>query len=97
MKKIYLLLFSIAAFVSFAQLPNCNNYYALSGTSIYQSSTGIPNTSTISPIVATGGSGLAIGPNFGFPAPNPTYWMVAGGTYWYHNGTIWVNTGHSPG
>ncbi|MBL7896309.1 MAG: hypothetical protein JNK50_13515, partial [Bacteroidia bacterium] len=97
MKKIYLLLFSIAAYFSFAQLPNCNNYYALSGTSIYQSSTGIPNTSTISPIVATGGSGLAIGPNFGFPAPNPTYWMVAGGTYWYHNGTIWVNTGHSPG
>lgn len=45
-----------------------------------------------------GASGLAVGPNFGFPAPNPTWWTLSGGTYWYFNNTgTWSNTGHTAG
>lgn len=45
-----------------------------------------------------GSGGLAVGPSFGFPAPNPTWWTVSGGTYWYFNNTGgWTNTGHGTG
>ncbi|MBL7910281.1 MAG: gliding motility-associated C-terminal domain-containing protein [Bacteroidia bacterium] len=79
--------------------PNCNNsFYALSGSSVYESNTGIPNTSTLTGLpLPPGATGLAVGPAFSFPAPNPTYWTTAGGTYWYYNGTNFVNTTHSTG
>ncbi|MDO9001806.1 MAG: LamG-like jellyroll fold domain-containing protein, partial [Bacteroidota bacterium] len=79
--------------------PNCNNsFYALSGSSVFESSIGIPNTSTLTGLpLPPGATGLAIGPAFGFPASNPTYWTTAGGTYWYYNGTNFVNTTHSTG
>jgi len=45
-----------------------------------------------------GSGGLAVGPAFNFPAPNPTWWTTVGGTYWYYNNTGgWTNTGHSTG
>ncbi len=77
--------------------PNCNNsFYALSGSSVYESNVSIPNTSTLTGLtLPPGANGLAVGPAFGFPAPNPTYWTTAGGTYWYYNGTSFINTAHS--
>ena len=45
-----------------------------------------------------GAAGLAVGPAFSFPAPNPTWWTLSGGTYWYFNNTgTWSNTGHTAG
>ncbi len=44
-----------------------------------------------------GSSGLAVGPAFGFPAPNPTFWTTVAGTFWYYNGSTWINTFHSTG
>lgn len=44
-----------------------------------------------------GGGGLAYMPNINTTTPSPTFYSTAGGTYWYWNGTTWVNTGHSTG
>lgn len=78
--------------------PNCSSYYAVVGSNVYESNTAIPNTSTLSALpLPAGANGLAVGPAFGFPAPNPTYWTVSGGTFWYYNGTTFVNTTHSTG
>ncbi len=41
--------------------------------------------------------GIALGPAFGFSAPNPTYWTVVNGVYYYYNGTSFVSSGHSAG
>lgn len=78
---------------------NCNNsFYPFTPSGIYESNTALANTSTLSTLpLPAGANGLAIGPAFSFPAPNPTYWTVAGGTYWYYNGTTFVNTLHSTG
>lgn len=76
---------------------NCgSSFYAMVAGPVAESNTGIPNTSTVTTIVPPG-SGLAIGPAFGFAAPNPTYWTTSGGTLWYFDGTTFVNTGHSTG
>ncbi len=86
------------ACISTVTNPNCSSYYALVGTNVYESNASIPNSSTSSALpLPTGASGLAVGPAFGFPAPNPTYWTVSGGTFWYYNGTSFVNTTHSTG
>ena len=78
---------------------NCEeNYYRLIQTplSIMVSNWGIPNISSTTTIIPPLGSfGFAIGPSFGFNAPNPTYWVIANGTYWYHNGYYFVDTGHT--
>jgi hypothetical protein len=44
-----------------------------------------------------GSSGLAIGPNYSGTGPNPTFWTVISGIYYYFNGTTFVSTGHSSG
>ncbi len=79
--------------------PNCNNsFYVLSSAGVSESNLGIPNTSTVTPLTLPPSSfGLAIGPSFSFTAPNPTYWTISGGTYWYYNGTAFVNTTHAAG
>lgn len=78
---------------------NCNNsFYALTSAGIYESNTSVANTSTLTTLpLPPGASGLAIGPAFSFPAPNPTYWTIVGGNYWYYNGSAFVNTTHSTG
>ncbi len=77
---------------------NCNSIFystATGSTGIYANST---TGSTLYPsVLPSGAEGLAIGPAFSFPAPNPTFWTTAGGTYWYHNGNTFVNTGHGTG
>lgn len=78
--------------------PQCSSLYAISGTSLFVSSTGIPNSSTLIPVpLPNSASGLAVGPAFGFNAPNPTMWTISGGTYWYFDGTTFVNTNHTAG
>lgn len=80
-------------------LPNCSEvFYALDQNtrSVWACTWGIPLT--ISPttlMTPKFANGLAIAPAFGFTAPNPTFWVEAEGTYWFHNGYYFENTGHS--
>ena len=43
------------------------------------------------------GGGLAAGPNLNSATPAFTFYTVLGGTYWYYDGTTWIDTGHSTG
>ena len=86
--------------LSNAQLINCpnNSVYLHTGTKIIEQSLPLPAISnTILSGLPIGSNGLAIGSAFGFSAPDPTFWVTAGGNYWYYNGSAWVNTGHSTG
>jgi len=98
MKKLFtVLLLIITTFVrSQTTTPSCNIYYAISGTSVFACSAGIPNTSTLLPFtLPTGASGFAVGPALGFNAPNPTFWTTSGGDFWYYDGSVFVNTNNS--
>jgi len=100
MKKLAALLFSVLSLTIIAQAPTCpnNQIYIHSGSNIYSQTVPLPGAAGLVMGGLPGGSGgLAVGPNLGFPAPNPTYWTCSGGTYWYYNGTGWTNTGHSTG
>ena len=99
MKNFIFSVLFFCAIYSRAQITvQCNAYYAIAGSSVFISSTGIPNSSTLLPVTLPNNSaGLAIGPSFGFNAPNPTIWTISGGTYWYYNGSIFVNTTHNAG
>ena len=83
-----------------AQLINCSNnsIYIHNGTQIVEQPTPMPAaSSTLLASLPAGSNGLAIGPAFGFSAPDPTFWTTANGTYWYYNGTSWINTNHTTG
>ncbi len=83
-----------------AQQPNCpnNSIYILAGGQIVEQSILLPAvTNTLLTNLPTSAAGLAVGPALGFPAPSPTFWTVSGGTYWYFNGSVWVNTNHFTG
>ncbi|MGZ4047190.1 MAG: hypothetical protein ACXVNP_12890, partial [Bacteroidia bacterium] len=79
--------------------PNCNTtFYAQTSAGVYECNTGIVNSPTLTSLVLPpAAGGFAIGPSFGFPAPNPTFWTTSGGTFWYYDGTNFINTGHSSG
>lgn len=47
----------------------------------------------IMPTVATGG--LGYGPNINAVSPSPTFYTVIANVFYYWNGSVWVNTGHS--
>ncbi|MCX8080312.1 MAG: gliding motility-associated C-terminal domain-containing protein [Bacteroidia bacterium] len=103
MKRLSILFFILSInFVSSQAFypPPCpsNSIFAHNGNAITQH--GAPNgpgTNVLTNLPA-GAGGLAIGPAFGFPAPNPTWWTTSGGTYWYYsNAGTWVNTGHTTG
>src|SRR5574343_290153 len=84
----------------FSQQPSCptNSIYAHNGNAINAHT--LPNgpLTTVLNNMPGGSGGLAIGPAFAFPAPNPTWWTTSGGTYWYYNNIGgWTNTGHSTG
>lgn len=92
------LFFTVVAFR--AQLINCpnNSVFLQIGTQIIEQPLPLPAASnTVLSNLPTGANGLAIGPSFGFTAPNPTFWTTAGGTYWYYSGLQWVNTNHTTG
>jgi gliding motility-associated-like protein len=75
---------------------NCNtSFYAQTASGVFESNLGVLNTSTVTSLpLPPGAGGLTLGPAFGFPAPNPTYWTTSGGTYWYYDGTSFINTFH---
>jgi len=103
LKRSLLLFFAISTFFSLGQgfyPPPCpsNSIFAHNPPNITQH--GVPNGPGTNVVtnMPVGSGGLAIGPAFGFPAPNPTWWTTAGGTYWYYsNAGTWVNTGHTTG
>ncbi|MBA3663588.1 MAG: gliding motility-associated C-terminal domain-containing protein [Bacteroidetes bacterium] len=101
MKKLIIGLLSLVTSTFLAQGPTCpnNQVYVHSGSSILSQQVPLPGPAgTVMSNLPGGSGGLAVGPNFGFPAPNPTYWTTSGGTYWYYNnGGTWSNTGHSTG
>ncbi len=104
MKKSFILLV-ISIFINcsaFCQPPSCpnNSIYIHNGSSISQQAVNPPGApaSVVVTGLPAGASGLACGPAFAFPAPNPTWWTTSGGTYWYMNNTgTWSNTGHTAG
>ncbi len=77
--------------------PDCSKFYAntysVTTSVVYKSSTGIPNTSTLSSLP---GAAFAIAPPLGFSAPNPTFWRIDGsGFYNYYDGATYINTNHA--
>ncbi len=75
--------------------PNCNSsFYAQATGGIFESGLTVPNTSTLVSLPPAS-SGFAVGPAFGFPAPNPTFWTTIAGNFAYYDGTNFINTGHS--
>ncbi len=100
MKKILFLLLSfLTPSLLFSQTPNiCGVFYAVTGNTAYISSFGVPNSSTLVPIaIPPGANGMALGSPFGFSGPNPTLWTIIGGTYWYFNGTTFIDSNHGSG
>lgn len=100
MKLLTVALILITSFVFSQSAPSCptNSILAHNGNSINNHS--LPNgpLNTILSNIPAGSGGLAVGPAFGFPAPNPTWWTTIGGNYWYYNnGGTWSNSGHSTG
>jgi hypothetical protein len=78
---------------------SCSNgyfYQSGGGNCIFIFAAGTTTSGSSSGLLLPG-TGLAIGPNFGFQAPNPTYWTVVSGIYYYYNGTSFVSTGHNAG
>ena len=83
--------------VLYAQMPNCDNYYIMSGNRFYTMNTAT-NTGTLNSIILPpNSSGLAINDNLNGGTPSPTYYTVRSGIYWYYNGTTWISTGHTSG
>ncbi|MBA3663391.1 MAG: gliding motility-associated C-terminal domain-containing protein [Bacteroidetes bacterium] len=80
--------------INAAVSPNCYTSFYSQVSSIYESGLSIPNTSTLVALPPSA-NGFAIGPAFGFPAPNPTFWTILGSNYAYYDGTNFINTGHS--
>ena len=77
-----LILFS---FIGFGQAPTCpnNQIYIHQGTNVQFQTVPLPGASGLAITgLPAGSGGLAVGPNLGFPAPNPTYWTTSGSTYW---------------
>jgi hypothetical protein len=93
-----LLLLAFCLPASIAQLPDCNKLYILSNRSIYGYDPSMPMSSTnpvLNTIIVPGnGEGLAISRPLNTSSTVPTFYTVYNGTYQYHNGTNWVNTGH---
>ncbi|MBL7920434.1 MAG: gliding motility-associated C-terminal domain-containing protein [Bacteroidia bacterium] len=85
---------------AFSQAPTCpnNQIYIHQGANVQFQTVPLPGPAgTAITGLPAGSGGLAVGPNLGFPAPNPTYWTTSGSTYWYYNGAGWTNTGHNTG
>ncbi len=102
MKKSLKFLFALFLFsyAGFSQAPSCpsNFVYIHNSPQIQQQSVNPlgPAPTMVLNNMPAGSGGLAVGPAFGFPAPNPTWWTTSGGTFWYYNNTgTWSNTGHS--
>jgi gliding motility-associated-like protein len=104
-----LLVLVCAVVVCRAQLPVCNN--STGGGLIYMKnfdnifvwdpsvpmSATNPSINTINMAAAGSTVGFAVSENLNAATPAMTFYTVntVTNTYWYHNGTTWVNTGHT--
>jgi gliding motility-associated-like protein len=90
---------------TWAQLPICSStggiIYYNSGTSIGMYNPSLPpgpgNPSVNTIALPPGTVGMAISDNINGPGASPTFYAITGSSYWYYNGTTWINTGHSAG
>ncbi len=99
-KTVIAVLFIILQNLILAQAPSCPTNSILAHNGSFINGHSLPNgpITTVLNNLPTGSGGLAVGPAFNFPAPNPTWWTTSGGTYWYYNnGGTWTNTGHGTG
>ncbi len=101
MMKLLLLFYFItfSALGVFAQLVNCNLNYFVNGSDLQIFYRDLSNNTTGSTgvLLPNNGAGLAVSTNFSGNGPNPTFYTVVNGIYFYYNGTTWVSTGHSSG
>src|ERR1041385_744174 len=51
-------------------------------------------THPATPNIPTCGAVLALMPNINGGTLSPTFYPSQGGTYWYWNGSAWINPGH---
>ncbi|MGZ4090675.1 MAG: hypothetical protein ACXVNO_08145, partial [Bacteroidia bacterium] len=98
---ILVLLFSFIENNLFSQTPTCPSPYVyMDGGSFiryYDPSLPLSSTNPANTNIPTFGSGLTLMPNINGGTPSPTFYTTSGGTYWYWNGSSWVNTNHSTG
>lgn len=105
-KLVTLLTLFMYAFSADAQLPVCSGpgsglIYFIGGTTLYNLDPTQPLSGT-NPVANTiplppGAIGIAVSNNINGPGPSPTFYVVAGTTYFYYDGTAWVNTNHTSG
>jgi len=100
-KNMLWFLICVASLNSYAQMPTCPSPYVWmdggSNLRYYDPSQPLSATNPATINVPTFGSGLALMPNINGGQPNPTFYTVSGGNYYYWNGTSWTNTGHGTG
>jgi gliding motility-associated-like protein len=110
MKKLFtaipiIVSFVLSSYYSSAQAPNCpaigGLIYYVTGSQIWNFDPNLPpgpGNPSLNTIVPPAGSGsLAVANNINGGTLSPTFYVIAGGTYQWWNGTAWVNTGHTPG
>lgn len=95
MKKGFLICILLISSILYGQLPTPGFVYYHSGSEIYNLNTAT-NVSTLNTILLPpGAGGLAVNTNFYGAVPATTFYTTVGGTFWYYDGTTWVNSGHT--
>lgn len=105
--KIFIV-FVLTAVKIFAQQPSCSAskiYIDVPGSYIWVYDPALPvsannPSATTIPLPVAGGSlsaGLALMPNINGGTLSPTFYTTLQGTYWYWDGSSWINTGHLAG
>ena len=84
-----------------AQMPTCPSPYVFmdggGNLKFYDPSQPLSSTNPVTLNITAFRSGLTLKPNINGGTPNPTFYTVSGGNYYYWNGTAWTNTGHGTG
>ncbi len=98
-QRILFLLFTCISFYELsAQLPECNKYYRMLQSPVFQTVDPLTSVATTNNIaLPVDAAGLAVNDNFFAASPSPTYYTTVNGIYHYYDGSTWINTGHSTG
>lgn len=101
MSKFYVIVFLWLASAMAGQTlqPQCNStLYSLNNNTLQYCGTSAPLITTQATIsLPASSSGLAIGHSLGFSAPAITFWTYSNGSFWYFNGSVFINTSHGIG